>query len=190
MQRVEFAEAHSRAIDNAAIHGLGAAGQPLGIYNAPDVNVIAIGGALAFGEMIDMETEVAKDNAIGGRLGWMMTPGLAGRLMQTLVASAAGSDMIWTGPFENGQAANYPAVSTTQLSSTMLGSADTGGTEHGIIFGNWSEVLFGLFNTMELVVDPFSQKKKAVIEVTSFQMADLILRHGESFCKGTGATAV
>ena len=84
--------------------------------------------------------------------------------------------------------ANYPAVATTQLSSLMSGSEETGGTSHGLIFGNWAEVLFGLFNTMELIVDPFALKKRGVIEVTSFQMADLILRHGQSFCKATGAT--
>lgn len=190
MSRVEFAEAHSRAIDKAAIHGLGAAGQPVGIYVAPDVNAFPFAGVPTFDKMINAETEVAKDNAIRGSLGWMTTPGVAGLLMRTLVATAAGSDMVWTGPFEEGRAANYPAVSTTQVSATMLGSAETGGTEQGMIFGNWAEVLFGLFNTMELVVDPFSQKKKGVIEVTSFQMADLILRHGESFVKVTGATLV
>lgn len=187
MSRVEFAEAHSRAIDKAAIYGKGAAGEPMGIYTAPDVNVVAVGGTPTFAKLVDMETEVAIDNAIRGALGWMTTPGIAGKMMQTLVAAAAGSDMIWTGPFEEGRMANYRSVSTTQVSTVMTGSEETGGTSHGLIFGNWAEVLFGLYNTMELIVDPFAQKKKGIIEVTSFQMADLILRHGQSFCKGTGA---
>ena len=56
------------------------------------------------------------------------------------------------------------------------------------MFGNWRDLVIGMFAAMELVVDPFSQKKKGLIEVTSFQMADMILRHGESFPKWTGAT--
>jgi HK97 family phage major capsid protein len=186
MSRQEFVEAHARAIDKAAIYGKGAAGEPWGIYTSPGVNVIAFGGTVAFGKLIDMATEVALDNAFQGRLAYITSPKAAGKAMQTLVAAAAGSDMIWTGPFDNGVMANYPAFSTTQVSDVMLGSEETGGTNTGLIFGNWAEVIFGLFGTMELVVDPYTKKKKGVIEVTSFQMADLILRHGESFCKATG----
>jgi len=190
MARQEFAEAHSRAIDRAAMHGIGAAGQPMGIYFAPGVSATAMGGVPTFGKLIDMETQVAVANAIRGALGWITTPGMAGKMMQTLVASAAGSDMIWKGPFEEGVMANYPASSTTQLATTMNGSEEAGGTSHGLIFGNWSEVVFGLFNSTEIVVDPYRLKKRGIIEVTSFQMADLILRHGESFSKATGATIV
>lgn len=186
--KTDLVEVHSRAIDRAAIHGLGAAGQPLGIYLAPDVNAIAMGGAVAFGELIDLVTEVAKDNAASGQLGYLTTVALAGKLKQTLVAASAGSDMIWTGSFEDGQIAGFRAAASSQVSSTMLGSAETGGTEHGIVFGNWAELIVGLFSTLEIITDPFRLKKRGIIEVTSFQMADLILRHGESFAKATGAT--
>ena len=184
----DIVEVHTRAIDKACIHGLGAAGQPLGIYNSPGVNAIAMGGAVSFGELIDMVTEVANDNAASGALGYLMTVALAGKLKQTLVAASAGSDMIWTGSFEDGRIAGFRAAASSQVSSTMSGSSETGGTEHGIIFGNWAEVIIGLFSVLELITDPFSKKKRGIIEVTSFQMADVILRHGESFCKATGAT--
>jgi hypothetical protein len=37
-------------------------------------------------------------------------------------------------------------------------------------------------------VDPYRLKKQGLIEVTSFQMLDILVRRGESFCKSTGAT--
>lgn len=187
--RDEISIGHGLAIDRAAIHGLGAAGEPMGIYNAADVNAVAMGSAKpTFGKLIDMQTEVAKDNADLGSLGLVTTPGMAGALRQTLVASSAGSAMIWSGTMNGGDVAGYPAVATNQVSSLMSGSAVSGGTEHGIIFGNWADLIIGMFSALELIVDPYTDAGKAMVRITSFQMADILVRHGESFCKSTAAT--
>jgi hypothetical protein len=50
-----------------------------------------------------------------------------------------------------------------------------------IIFGNWSELLIGEWGVLELITDPYAQKKKGNIEVTSFIMADINVRHAVSF---------
>jgi len=181
--RRDFAAIHARALDRAALHGAGNATEPAGIYAIAGVNSHAVGGAPNFADIIDMQTMVAVDNALGGRMGWASTPGIAGKLMQTLVASAAGSAMIWTGTFEDGRLGGYKAISSNQVSST-LGA----GSEHGLIFGDWSSLMIGLWGALEIIVDPYAQKKRGIIEVTSFQMADIDVRHPESFVKGTGAT--
>jgi len=181
--RDSIANSISLAIDLAGLHGTGANNQPTGIYSASNVNSKAMGGVPTFGKLVDMITEVAKDNAILGTLGWAATPGMAGKLMQTLVASAAGSAMIWSGRIDEGVMAGYRAIATNQVSSTL-----GGGSEHGIIFGNWIDLLIGLFGGIEIVVDPYAKKKQAMIEYTIFAMADVMLRHPESFCKATGAT--
>lgn len=181
--RRDFAAIHARALDRAALHGAGSATEPAGIYAIAGVNSHAVGGAPNFADIIDMQTMVAVDNALGGRMGWASTPGIAGKLMQTLVASAAGSAMIWTGTFEDGRLGGYKAISSNQVSST-LGA----GSEHGLIFGDWSSLMIGLWGALEIIVDPYAQKKRGIIEVTSFQMADIDVRHPESFVKGTGAT--
>jgi len=173
----------SLAIDQAGLHGTGANNQPTGIYAASNVNAKAMGGVPTFGKLVDMITEVANDNAIMGTLGWATTPGMAGKLMQTLVASAAGSSMIWSGKIYDGIMAGYKAIATNQVKSTL-----GGGSEHGLIFGNFVDLLIGLFGGIEIVVDPYAKKKQAMIEYTIFAMADVMLRHPESFCKATGAT--
>lgn len=181
--REDLSAIHALAIDRAAIHGSGVAAEPAGIYVIAGVNTVAMGGVPTYGKLIDMQTEVAKDNAIMGNLGYISTPGMAGKLMQTLVASAAGSEFIWRGPFEMGTVAGYKAGATNQVSSTLVG-----GAEHGIIFGNWNDLMIGMWGVMELIVDPYRLKKQGMIEVTSFQMADVAIRHPESFTKATGAT--
>jgi hypothetical protein len=48
--------------------------------------------------------------------------------------------------------------------------------------------VIGLWGVVEIIVDPYTQARKGLIGVTSFQMADIAIRHGESFCVSTGAT--
>ena len=70
------------------------------------------------------------------------------------------------------------------------GGAPTGGTNHGLIYGNWADVLIGQFGgAMEMIVDPYSLKKQGLIEVTSFQMADVAIRHPGSFAVGINLAA-
>lgn len=182
--RQDLAAIHALAWDKAALHGTGTNNQPTGIYSASGVNAVAMGGVPTFGKLVDMVTEVAKDNAIMGSLGFLSTPGMAGKMMQTLVASAAGSEMIWMGTVMDGRMIGYPALATNQVASNL----GAGTNEHGIIFGNFSDLLIGQWGALELVVDPYRLKKQGMIEVTSFQMVDIVLRHVESFCKATGAT--
>ncbi|HSW62181.1 MAG TPA: phage major capsid protein [Dissulfurispiraceae bacterium] len=189
--RADLAQACSLAWDRAGIHGSGASNQPTGIYKATGPNAVAMGGIPTFGKLIDMITECAIDNAILSNLGYVTTPGMAGKMMQTLVASAAGSNMIWTGSIIEGLMNGHKALASNQISAVMNASDATGGTSHGLIFGSWNELLIGLFGPgLEIIVDPYAKKKQALIEVTGFQMADIAIRHGAAFCKATGATIV
>jgi HK97 family phage major capsid protein len=182
--RTDLATVHALKWDQTAIHGAGTATEPAGLYSIAGVNSHAVGGVPSLADIVDMMTEVAKDNAFFGNLGWVTTPGMAGKLMQTLVAASAGSDMLWTGTYEDGRLGGYRASASNQISA-VLGA---GTNEHGILFGNWSDLMIGTWGGFEVIVDPYSQKKRGVIEVTTFQMADIDVRHPESFVKGTGAT--
>ena len=183
--RQDLAQAHALAWDVAAIHGTGSNDQPTGIYAASNVNSKAMGGVPTFAKLIDMITEVMKDNALAGSLAFATTPGMAGKLAQTVVAASTDTRMIWDGKLDNGTLCGYSAFASNQVSSTLVG-----GAEHGIVFGNWSDLLIGMWGALELVVDPYALKKQGMIEVTSFQLCDIALRHPESFCKATGATIV
>lgn len=185
----ELATVHSIAIDRATPHGLGAAGEPTGIYKAAGVSATAVGGAMSYAKCLAMQGQVAGLNADLGALGWLMNPTTATNLRGILdFPSSAAGRPIWTGTYQDGQVAGYRAIATNQVSTTMTGSEATGGSEIGNIFGNWNDVIIGTFSALELIVDGLSLKKRGMIEVTSFQMVDILARHGESFSKSTGAT--
>lgn len=185
----DFGAVHAIALDKSALVGLGAAGEPAGVYKQTGVGIKAVGGAQSYATLVDMQTAVVKANALLGTLGWIMPPDMAGNLRKILdfPASSAGRP-VWTGTYAEGEVAGYPASATNQMPITMTGSERTGGSEMGSVFGNWADMIIGGFGAMEIVVDPFSKKKRALVELTSFQMADVLCRHGESFCKSTGAT--
>jgi HK97 family phage major capsid protein len=192
MIREEFSLAHALKLDESAIYGLGANGEPQGIYLAPDVNVRPVGGVPDLDDVVQTTVLIAEDNALMGNLGWVTTPALAGKMRTTLEISgvAPSSSTLWQGTLLEGTVGGYRSFASNQMSKVMTGSAKTGGAESGAVFGNWSDLIVGLFQSMELIVDPYAQKKRGLIEVTSFQMADIVLRHGESFAKWTGATII
>lgn len=184
LARNDLAAVIGRAVDLAAIHGSGNANQPTGIYAAIGTNSVAMGGVPTFGKLVDMCSEVARDNALEGNLRFMTTPGLAGKLAQTLMASSAGSDMIWSGNLYEGQLAGFGAFATNQVSST-LGA----GSEHGLIFGNWAELVVGQWGALDVIVDPYTDSARGRVNISAFISVDIGLRHVVSFCKATGATA-
>jgi HK97 family phage major capsid protein len=195
MVRASIAAKHALAWDLAGIHGTGINSQPLGIYNQPNVQTTDFSNAsysntgqlIAFTGAVHMQELLATANALFGTLGYLTTPGIAADAITTLrfpAAAIAQGGQLWNGTIDSGEMAGYKAESTNQVSATMgEDGAATGGSHHGLIFGNWQELLIGQFGgAMEMIVDPYSLKKQALIEVASFQMADVAVRHPVSFC--------
>lgn len=172
----------SLAIDRAAIHGSGASNQPTGIYATSGVNAVAFGGPITLAKTVDMETEIATDNADIGTMAYLTTPGARGTAKKTQEFSSTNGMALW----RDGEVNGYRAEASNQVSSVMNASAATGGSSHGIIFGVWSQLLFGEWGAMEIITDPYRLKKQGMIEVTNFIMIDIKARYPESFCKGTG----
>lgn len=185
----DLARVHALAIDFAGIHGLGAAGQPTGIYKALNVSSTAVGGALSYAKILAMQGQVASQNADFGALGWLMNPTTATNLKG--VPRFANTDTpVWEGTYEDGRVGGYRAVASNQISKSLSNSdIVSGGTEIGNIFGNWNDLIFGFWGGFEIIIDPYSLKKRGMYEGTSFQLVDTLVRHGESFSKSTGATS-
>lgn len=177
-----LAYSHALAWDLAAIHGSGASNQPKGIYSQSGVGSHAFSGNPTYADLLAMETLVADANAILGALGFLTRPSAANKMKGTLEFAVNGSKKIWEGTMLEGEVDGYRAMASNQVSKTL----GAGTNETGIIFGNWNDLLIGQFGgAMETIVDPYSKKKQGLIEVTSFQMCDVEVRHAASFAVGT-----
>jgi HK97 family phage major capsid protein len=177
--RSDLAAISAIGLDLAALHGAGG-NEPTGIYNQSGVNAVAFNGVITYAKVVDMETEIAADNADIGRMGYVTTPRVRGVAKKTEVFATTNGMPLWTGTVLEGEMNGYRALASNQLSST-LGS----GAEHGIIFGAWEHLLIGEWGAMELIVDPYTLAGQGLIVITTFLIADAAVRYPEAFCIGT-----
>ena len=182
--RNDLAIGHGLALDLGALHGKGTDKQPVGIYGAADVQSHPVGGVPDLADITTMPALVADKNADLGALSWMTTPLMAGVLKRTPLVSGY-PVFLWVGTYREGELGGYPARTTNQISKTL----GAGSNEHGLIFGNWNDLLVGMWgNDLEIVVDVVTKAARGQILITSYSMGDTAVRRGESFVKGTGAT--
>jgi HK97 family phage major capsid protein len=152
LARADLAKQIGLALDRAALHGLGSSNQPTGIYAASNVNAVAMGGVPTFGKLIDMASALGASNALQGNLAYLTTPGMAGKLAQTVIAAGTDTRMIWEGSMVEGRLAGINAYSTGQVSAT-LGA----GSEHGLILGDFSQMIVGIWGGgVDVLVDPYT----------------------------------
>jgi HK97 family phage major capsid protein len=170
-------------LDRAALHGAGGL-EPTGVYVASGVNPVAFGGVITFPKVVQMETEIATDDADVGEMGYLTTPGVRGAAKTTQKFNGTNGEAIWTGGADAGEMNGYRAEASTQVRNNM----GAGTNEHGIAFGVWSELIIGEWGAMEILTDPYTLAGKGLIRLVLFLMADMAYRHPEAFSKGTGLT--
>lgn len=189
MVRDDLAMIHAQAIDIAALIGAGSGGVPKGVALQTGVASVDFGAGAGANAVPSLVKLTAMQGAVGdagadrGNLGYITTPLVAATMKATAAFTNTGTPL-WEGPFDGGMVAGYRAVASNNVGKVWLNGAPTGGAEHGMLYGNWLELLVGMWNAMEVVVDPYSLKKRAIIEVTTFQLVDATVRHGASFALG------
>lgn len=183
--RNDLAAINAIGLDLASINGSGSSNQPKGILNTSGIGSVAGGTnglAPTWAHIVTLEQLVAVANADFGALGYLSNAKVRGKLKQTQKVATYGNDFIWQDSNELGFGLmnGYRSGVSNQVPSTL-----TKGTSasicSAIIFGNFADLLIGEFGVLELLADPYAKKKQGLIEVTSFMMADVAVRHAESF---------
>ncbi|WP_299077921.1 phage major capsid protein [uncultured Paraglaciecola sp.] len=162
----DMAEGAGLGIDLAGFEGTGAANQPSGITVTSGVgtSTIASPGAPTHAELVEFETDVAAANGLKGNLAYVTTAGVRGSLKTT--AKDAGSGIML---MENGEANGYKAEVSTQLSANR------------IIFGNFNDVVIGLWGVLDLMPDQATKAASGGLVLRAFQDVDIGIRHAGSF---------
>lgn len=182
-RRLNFAIA--KALDYALINGDGSTIPITGILNTSGIGSVAIGtdgGAPLWSHIVGLETEVAVDDADMGTLSYLTTPGVRGKLKQTEKASSTGQ-FVWEndnpGMVQMGSLNGYRAFASTQVPKTLTKGSGT--NLHAIIFGNFAELMVGQWAGIDLVVDPYSGAKNALVTLVVNSWWDAAVRHAASF---------
>ena len=168
--RDDLAQAIALAIDLAGLEGSGSSGQPTGILNTSGVNTVTAFAAAnpTFPEVVTLETAVAEDNALMGNLAYIMPAAMYGALKTTEKASGTAQFVVEPGGTING----YRGIVSNQ------------GTAGNLYFGNFSDLLVGMFGGLDIVVDPYTASTSGTIRVVALQSIDVAVRHAVSFAFG------
>jgi len=165
--RNDLAQSMAIAIDDAALEGSGSSGNPTGITNTSGINTVSLSSAAAptFAEMVSMETAVRVDNALLGDLCYIVHPSNYGTLKTTEKASGTAQFVA-----ANDEINGYKAVVSPQL------------TANNYVFGNFNDLLVGMFGGLDIVVDPFTGSSSGNVRIVALQSVDVAVRHAVSFC--------
>jgi HK97 family phage major capsid protein len=178
--RNDLATVLALAIDLAALHGSGASNQPTGIASTSGIGSV-VGGtnglAPAWSHIVDLESEVAIDNADVGALAYITNPKVRGVLKQTEKASGT-AQFVWE---RGSQPLNgYPAFVTNQVASN-LDKGTSVGVCSAIFYGNWADLLIGMWGGLDVLVDPYTGGTAGTVRVIELQDVDIAVRHAQSF---------
>jgi HK97 family phage major capsid protein len=165
-------------VDYAAINGSGSGNQPEGVLNASGINVVPIatnGGALTYNHILDMKRDLLKANVSNGNIGFLTNPDVMTALEATKIDAGSGR-MVWEGDRVGGYAAAFSNGVPDDLTK------GTGTNLSAAILGNFNDLVIGQWgNTVDLVVDPYTKKTSAQLEIAANGYFDVALRHDESF---------
>tara|TARA_R110000764_G_scaffold42317_2_gene95268 strand:+ start:3755 stop:6013 length:2259 start_codon:yes stop_codon:yes gene_type:complete len=170
--RDDLTRALALAIDKAGLEGTGANGQPTGILATAGINSTTFGAANpTFAEVVAMETAVAEDNALQGNLSYILPASMYGALKTTEKATGTAQFVVEPGGTVNG----YRGIVSNQA------------TAGNMYFGNFDDLLIGMFGGLDLTVDPYSLSKSGTVRLVALQSVDAAVRHAVSFAVGKDA---
>jgi hypothetical protein len=175
----DIAAVNAAAVDHAALWGTATGLRGLFSGGLPAPPVVAVGGALGYVAVCDIEKTLGDNNGELGDLAWITTPGVRSKARQTAKAATVGQP-IWT---DDNTVAGHAAIATPHAYDTGLPTGN-----HGLALGYWPELFIGEFGAVEIVVDPYRLKKQGLIELTSFYLAGWAYRTLKCFCVGSGTT--
>ena len=176
-------------LDRTIGFGSGVGEEPLGIISHPEVLSVVLGangGELSWSAIVDMIAEVDEANALnGGNFGWVLNARTKAKLMKTLDDPTTGTGS-WiyqsSNPVE-GAIAGYRARCSNQIPNNL--TKGTGTNLSAVFFGDFSNVLMGIWSGLDVMVDPYTESQNAIYRIIAKQLVDIELTRGSYFCVAT-----
>jgi len=174
-------------IEYYAINGSGSSGQPTGILTDGNVNNLDIStgtdvAALTWADITDLVKLVEEDNGVvnAATLGFLTNPKVKAKMANTVKVATTDSVMLLNDPWN--AIYGYKAEFTNNVPSD-LDPGDGGSDASAMIFGDFSQLMVGLFGAPSIIVDPYSGSKSGDVQISVMQEVDVALRNAISFAK-------
>ena len=168
-----------------AINGTGSGGQPTGLLNTSGIGDVDISAgtdvdSLTWADIVALVKTVEQANGVinAGALGWLSHPAVKAKLASTAKVSGTDSVMLLNDPWASMY--GYRAAFTSNI-PTNLNPGDGGNDASALVFGDFSQMMIGLFSSPSIMVNPYAGDKSGTVRITVLQEVDVAVRNGESF---------
>lgn len=163
--------------DRLTLNGAGAASEPMGVINTPGVGSITFGAAATFAKLVAFETAIAVLNAPTEGRAYVTTSAAKGVLKSAALLLTGATTVAARALWENDMINGYPAIDSQQVPLNLM------------VFGAWPEVIRGLWGGFDVVIDPYTLKTNAEVEIAINTWGDVVTRHPQSFCVSADSAA-
>jgi len=176
----KITEAHAVLLESAAIAGSGSGNEPRGILNTTGIGSVAMGtngAVIDWKSVVKLETEVNAVNANRGKMAYLTNAKVFGALKTTEKAANTGRFIMEDSAAGrcNGYIAEYSNLVPANLTK------GSGSNLSAMIFGNFQDLYIGQWGGLDIVVDPFTSKKTAEIEICLNAWNDVLVAEPKSF---------
>jgi len=201
--RNDLAKVMALGIDLAAINGSGSSGQPTGILNTSGIGSVAMGtNGAAFtdgasgstsglDQLISLESKLDIANALNGNLYYLTNAKVIAKLK---ALKNAYGEYLWTASDgvtttgTPGGVNGYGVMRSNQVPATLTKGSGT--ALSALIFGNFSELLIGMWGALEILPNPYGSGYNAgSVDIRAMQTCDIAVKHAASFAAITDIIA-
>ena len=137
--------------------------------------------------LLDLKKEVSVDNADVASCGL-----LTNTKVEAVLARAKDSQSQYLlSPYGTELGRSQIAGRRFEVSNNVPSNLTKGsGTDlSALIYGNFADLLIGLYGTLEILVDPYTDFAKGTTGIRALQSIDIAVRHAESFAAMQDAIA-
>ncbi|MCA9470390.1 MAG: phage major capsid protein, partial [Nitrospira sp.] len=164
-------------LDLAVLKG-GGGSAPTGITATTGIHTKSSSSANpTYAEVLDVVARVKNSNVPMTNLGWALNAFAEAKFKSiTKVSSDAGAGFLMD---DDGRLGGSPSA----VSSQLLGNPDPTAVDSEVIYGDWSQVIVGMWNGVEILINPYEADaySKGNVWVRAIVDADVLVRHPEAF---------
>jgi len=177
--RTDMAKVIASGIDKAAITG-GGSNEPVGILATSGIGDVPGGTdslAPTWANVLALIATV--QNANGSAMGFITTHNAVKKMRSTVRVATTDSRMIMEG---RDTLADYPLSASSNVPNNLV-KGTSGSVCSALIFGDFSEVLIGVWSELDVLVNPFESTaySKGNVQIRAMATLDIKLRHAASF---------
>ena len=171
----------ARGLDAAAISGTGTNNDPVGVLNQTGIGSVAMGtngGAITWPAVLALIEQVELANVTDDARAFISNPRVRASAMQVPRVANTALGFVMDEP---DRMAGTPFLVTNLVPAN--GTKGSGSNLSTLIYGNWSDLLIGLWSEIDILVNPYAEIAyvKGNVQVRAMMTCDIQVRHPQSF---------